>query len=90
VHNKITGTPKPKNQSHEDGTYTRNSPVLLKANGLTIPESHAKDVLKFRGIIVYSSLLHLDVTKIEKLVCAFALHFLFLRICVTCTSVLWV
>jgi hypothetical protein len=68
VHNKITGTPKPKNRSREDG-YARNSPVLVKANGLTILESYAKDVLKFKGIIVYSSLLHLDVTKIEKLVC---------------------
>ena len=69
VHNKITGTPKPKNQSHEDGAYPHNSPVLVKANGLTILESYAKDVLKCQGIIVYSSLLHLDVTKIEKLVC---------------------
>ena len=69
VHNKITGTPKPKNQSHEDGTYALNSPVLVKANGRTILESYAKKVLKFQGIIVYSSLLQLDVTKIEKLVC---------------------
>jgi hypothetical protein len=43
--------------------------VLVKANGRTILESYAKDVLEFQGIIVYSSLLHLDVTKIEKLVC---------------------
>ena len=39
------------------------------ANGQTILESYAKKVLKFQGIIVYSSLLQLDVTKIEKLVC---------------------
>jgi hypothetical protein len=39
------------------------------ANGQTILESYAKNVLKFQGIIVYSSLLQLDVTKIEKLVC---------------------
>ena len=69
VYNKITGTPKPQNQSSADETYARNSPVLLMANGLTILESYAKDVLEFEGIIVYSSLLHLDVTKIEKLVC---------------------
>ena len=68
VHNKITGTPKPKNQSHEAGTYALNSLVLLMPNGRTLLESYAKDDLKFQGIIVFSSLLHLDVTKIEKLV----------------------
>ena len=68
VHNKITGTPKPKNQSREDG-YARNSPVLVMANCLTILESYAKDVLECQGIIVYSSLLQMDATKIEKLVC---------------------
>ena len=69
MHNKITGTPKPKNQLHEVESYARNCPVLVKANGRTILESYAKDVLKCQGLIVYSSLLQMDATKIEKLVC---------------------
>jgi hypothetical protein len=56
----------PKNQSREDGSYKRNNPVLLMANGKTIRESFAKTELGFLGIKVFSSVLQLDVTHIEK------------------------
>ena len=63
-----TGLPRPKNQSREDGTYRKNKPVLLMADGKPIRESFARKRLGFHGIKVFSSLLKLDVTAIEKLV----------------------
>ncbi len=61
-----TGLPKPPNQSRAKGSYKRNKPVLLMANGKTIRESFAKTHLGFHGIKVFSSVLKLDVTDIEK------------------------
>jgi hypothetical protein len=63
-----TGLPKPKNQSRVDGTYARNKPVLRMPGGKTIKESFATKRLGFHGIKVFSSVLKLDVTAIEKMV----------------------
>ena len=63
-----TGLPRPEDQSRKDGTYRKNKPVLLMADGKTIRESFATKRLGFHGIKVFSSLLKLDVTAIEKLV----------------------
>ena len=63
-----TGLPKPKNQSREDGSYKRNKPVIRMANGKTIRASFATKHLGFHGIKVFSSLLKLDVTALEKMV----------------------
>jgi hypothetical protein len=63
-----TGLPKPKNQSRKDGSYKRNKPVIRMADGKTIRASFATKRLGFHGIKVFSSMLKLDVTAIEKMV----------------------
>ena len=63
-----TGLPKPKNQSRKDGSYKRNKPVIRMADGKTIRASFATKRLGFHGIKVFSSMLKLDVTAIERMV----------------------
>jgi hypothetical protein len=77
------------------GSYGKNHPVLRMADGKIIKESFAKEQLGFHAFKVFSSVLQLDVTDIEKRVrvlvavarfsCLFWLYCIF---CVCCVYLL--